>query len=181
MLTWHIDRFFRAGPLCALATLVLPVALAVLVQSQSDEENILGIVLVASGLIFIGSLTGATLASGFGVALFGMGTVVAEISVGIMALVGVGLYVSLVIHDLSGAFRRGPRIGRLLWRNAAISTSVIIAISIVAFSLSYLVAKLATWQSIVVPFGIAAIGFGAKLAADSHRTAGRALTAKRSD
>ena len=179
MLTWHVDRFFRSGPLCALVTWIIPTVLAVLVNAQSSEDNILGILLVGAGLIFIGSLTGAAFASGFGVALFSLGTVVAEVPVVLMAVVGGGLFTTLVIHDLAGAFRRAPRISRGVWRNALITTSAIVALGGVAFALAYSVANLATWQSIVVPFGIAAIGFGAKLAADSHRTAGRELTAKR--
>lgn len=179
MLTWHIDRFFRAGPLCALATFALPVALALLVNAQSDQDNILGIVLVAAGIIFIGSLVGSALASGFGCALFSMGTIVAEVPVAVMAAVGIGLFGCLVIHDLAGAFHRGPRISRPVWRNAAISTAGIMALSSAAFAITYFAANLATWQSIVVPFGIAAIGFGAKLGADAHRAAARELTAKR--
>lgn len=179
MLNWHIDRFFRAGPLCALVTLALPMAMAALVNSQRTEDNVLGILLVASGIIFIGSLIGSTLASGFGTILFSLGTAVAEVPVLLMAVVGISLYVALVIHDLSGAFHRGPRISRSIWRNAAVTTLSIVVASTGAFTLAYFVAELTTWQSIVVPFGVAAIGFAAKLAADSHRTAGRQLTAKR--
>lgn len=179
MLTWHVDRFFRAGPVCALVTLLLPMAMAALVNSQRTEDNVLGILLVASGIIFIGSLIGSAMASGFGAVLFSLGTAVAEVPVLLMAVVGIGLYITLVIHDLSGAFHRGPRISPAIWRNAAVTTLTIAATSTAAFALAYFVAELTTWQSIVVPFGVAAIGFAAKLAADSHRTAGRQLTAKR--
>jgi hypothetical protein len=179
MLNWHIDRFFRAGPLCALVTLALPMVMAALVNSHRTEDNILGILLVASGTIFIGSLMGSTLASGFGTILFSLGTAVAEVPVWLMAVVGISLYITLVIHDLSGAFHRGPRIAPAIWRNAATTALVIAATSTAAFAMVYFVARLTTWQSIVVPFGVAAIGFAAKLAADSHRTAGRQLTAKR--
>ena len=179
MLTWHIDRFFRAGPLCALVTLVLPMAMAAFVNSQSSEDNILGILLVASGVIFIGSLIGSALASGFGAALFSLGTTVAEVPVLIMVAVGISLYTTLVIHDLSGSFHRGPRVARAIWRNTSLTTLVVTATSTASFALVYFVANLTTWQSIVVPFGVAAIGFAAKLAADSHQTFGRQLTAKR--
>lgn len=179
MLTWHVDRFFRAGPLCALVTLLLPMGMAALVNSQRTEDNILGILLVASGIVFIGSLIGSTIASGFGAILFSLGTAVAEVPVVLMAVVGIGLFVTLVIHDLSGALHRGPRISRAIWGNAAVTTLSIVVASTAAFALAYFVAALTTWQSIVVPFGVAAIGFAAKLAADSHRTAGRQLTAKR--
>jgi hypothetical protein len=179
MLAWHVDRFFRAGPLCALVTLVLPMAMAALVNSQRTEDNVLGILLVASGIIFIGSLIGSAIASGFGAILFSLGTAVAEVPVLLMAVVGIGLYITLVIHDLSGAFHRGPRISGVVWRNTAVTTLSIVVASTAAFTLAYFVAELTTWQSIVVPFGVAAIGFAAKLAADSQRMAGRELTAKR--
>lgn len=179
MLTWHIDRLFRSGPMAALATFVLPVAMAILVSSQSTEENVLGILLVAAGIVFIGSLVGSALASGLGAVLFSLGTVVAEVPVALMAAVGIGLYVSLVMHDLSGAFHRAPRITRGVWRNAVVTTTVLVVVSVIAFTSAYAVANLATWQSIVVPFGVAAIGFAAKLAADSHQSNARQLTAKR--
>ena len=94
MLTWQIDRILRSGPLCAVATLLLPIALALLVNAQSDTENVLGIMLVASGIIFIGSIAGSTLTSGLGAVLFGLGTLVAEVPVALMAAVGSGLYIT---------------------------------------------------------------------------------------
>jgi len=145
MLTWHVDRFFRAGPVCALVTLLLPMAMAALVNSQRTEDNILGILLVASGIIFIGSLIGSAMASGFGAVLFGLGTAVAEVPVLPMAVVGIGLYITFVIHDLSGAFHRGPRISPAIWRNAAVTTLTIAATSTGAFALVYFVAELTTW------------------------------------
>lgn len=181
MLTWQIDRLLRSGPLCALATLALPVVLAVLVNSQRTEDNVLGILLVASGIIFIGSAVGSAVASSSGVVLFSLGTVVAEVPVAVMAVVGIGLYWSMIIHDLAGAFHRAPRINPAVWKNAGITAAVVAAASAVLFSISYAIAGLATWQNIVVPFGIAAVGFAAKLAADSHRTAALELTAKRKD
>ena len=179
MLTWRIDRFFRAGPLCALTTLILPMAMAALVNSQRSQDNVLGILLVAAGVIFIGSLVGSAFGSGLGAVFFGLGTVAAEAPVAVMAIVGIGLYVTLVVHDLAGSFHRAPRITRAVWRNTAITTAAVAVVSAAAFILTYFVGGLATWQSIVVPFGVAAIGFAAKLAADSHRTAARQLTAKR--
>lgn len=181
MLTWQVDRLLRSGPLCALATFALPVLLAILVNSQRTEDNVLGIMLVASSIIFIGTMVGSVVASGSGVVLFCLGTVVAEVPVAVMAIVGIGLFVAMVIHDLAGAFHRAPRINPAVWKNAAITTAAVAAISTVVFSISYVIAGLATWQNIVVPFGVAAVGFAAKLAADSHRTAALTLTAKRKD
>ena len=180
MLTWQIDRILRAGPLCAVATLLLPIALALLVNAQSDTENVLGIMLVASGIILIGSIAGSTLTSGLGAVLFGLGTLVAEVPVALMAAVGSGLYITLILHDLAGAFHRGPRINPTVWRDAAVTTLVLTGLTALAFAVTYTIGGLATWQSIVVPFAIAAIGFSAKLAADAHRTSARQLTARRS-
>ena len=180
MLTWQIDRIFRAGPLCALATLLLPMGMAVLVSSLSDTENVLGLLLVSSGLVFVGSIAGSTLTSGLGAALFGVGTIVAEVPVAVMAGVGSGLYITMVVHDLAGIFHRAPRINAAIWRDTAETTMTLTALSSAAYALTYAVGGLATWQSIVVPFAIAGIGFAAKLAADTHRTAARQLTARRS-
>jgi len=179
MLTWQIDRIFRAGPLCAVASLLLPLSMAILVHSQRGAENVLGILLVASGIVFIGGLVGSMLTSGLGSALFAVGTIVAEVPVILMAVVGNGLYITLVLHDLAGTFRRGPRINPAIWRDTAITSLALTAVSTVTFAVIYGVGGLATWQAIVVPFAIAAIGFAAKLAADAHRASARQLTARR--
>lgn len=162
-----------------MASLLLPLSMAILVHSQRGTENVLGILLVASGIVFIGSLAGSALTSGLGAALFGMGTIVAEVPVALMAVVGSGLYITLVVHDLAGAFHRGPRINPAIWRDTAVTSLALTTVSAVTFALIYGIGGLATWQAIVVPFAIAAIGFAAKLAADAHRASARQLTAKR--
>jgi len=179
MLTWQLDRFLRSGPLCAIATFVIPFTLAFVVNAISEIENVLGIMLVASGIIFIGSLVGSSVTSGLGVLLFGLGTVLAEISPWILLGVSCALFATLMLHDLAGSFRRAPSINAAVWRDTAMVTAAVCALAIVAFAVSYLVGSLAAWQTIVVPFGIAAVGFGAKLAADSHVAETRQLTAKR--
>lgn len=179
MLTWHIDRLIRFGTVCALATFLIPTALAALVEMQSAEENVLGIMLVASGIVFVGTLAGSAVTSGLGVLLFCLGTFVAEVSAWVMVVVGVALFATMVVHDLAGAFHRAPRINRAVWVNAARMTAAVAVAGAGAFTLSYAIATLAVWQSIVVPFGVVAIGFGAKLAADAHRSRARQLTAKR--
>ena len=179
MLTWHIDRFARSGPICAVITFIIPVLLAVLVTAITDVENVLGILLVGSGIILIGSLAGSVVASGFGALLFGLGSVLAEVPAGILLIVGIGLYGTLIVHDLAGSFRRAPSISRGVWRTAGEVVMLVGALAAVAFGIAYLVATRATWAAIVVPFGIAAIGFAVKLAADSHVTEARQLTAKR--
>jgi len=72
MVTWQIDRFLRSGPLCAAASFLLPVALASLVSTISDVDNVRGILMIASLIIFIGSISGSIVAGGFGSALFGL-------------------------------------------------------------------------------------------------------------
>lgn len=179
MLTWQIDRIFRAGPLCALATLILPMGMAVLVHTQRQVENVLGIVLVASGIIFIGSIIGSMWTSGFGAVLFSLGAILAEVPVVLLGGVGITLYITLMLNDLAGVFHRGPRINRTIWSDAAITAGVLSVLSAVVITATYLIGNLATWQTIVVPFAIAAIGFSAKLAADTHRASARQLTARR--
>lgn len=179
MLTWQIDRFLRSGPLCALITLVIPVALAFTVNGISDVDNVLGILLIASGIIFIGSLSGSMVTSGLGSLLFGLGAVLAEVSAFVLLAVGIALFATLIIHDLSGSFRRAPTINRGVWMNAAVSIAFVAVAASAAFTLSHIVGNLATWKAIVVPFGIAGVGFAVKLAADSHVAESRQLTAKR--
>jgi len=168
MLTWQVDRLLRSGPLCAVATFVVPALLAALVNATSDVENILGLLLVAAGITAIGTLSGSMVTSGFGVLLFGAGAVLGEVSPLVLLTVGSGLFATLMIHDLSGSFRRAPKIGSGVWTSTARTTLALVAIGAAAFAIAYAVAGLVTWPSIAVPFGFAAIGISAKLAADAH-------------
>lgn len=179
MLTWHIDRLLRSGPLCAVATLVLPMVLAFVVNGISDVEKVLGVMLVSAGIIFIGSLTGSMVTSGLGALLFGFGAVLADVSPFLLLVVGIVLFATLIIHDLAGSFRRAPSINRGVWMNAVVIIGFVAVAASAIFALSYVVGNLATWKAIVVPFGFAAVGFAAKLAADSHVTESRQLRAKR--
>lgn len=181
MVTWYLGRLFRSGPACALMTLVLPAALALLVNAQSAEDDVLGVLLVGAGVIFIGTVAGSAVTSCLGIALLSMGAIVAEPPTVVLMIVGAGLFTTLMIHDLAGAFHRAPRITRDVWSKSAVATAVVLIASTVVFAVSFGVARLATWQSVVVPFGIVAIGFAAKLAGDSHRAAARSLTAKSTD
>lgn len=179
MLTLRLDQLVRWGPLCAVMTFAVPAALAVLINANRNQDDILGILLVACGIIFIGTIAGSAVSSGAGVVLFSMGAALAEPPVWVLTLVGAGLLITMVVHDLAGVLHRSPRVTPGVWRNTALATAAVIMTSTAAFALSYAVGRIAIWQSIVVPFGIAAIGFGAKLAADSHRSAAQQLTAKR--
>jgi len=179
MLTWQLDRFLRAGPLCAAATFVVPMVLAFIVDAVSDVENVLGILLVAAGVVLIGSLAGSVVASGLGVLLFGLGVLLAEISPWIMLGIACTLFATLLLHDLAGSFRRAPTINPAVWRSTVIVALGVSVAAAAGFALSYFVGSLATWKAIVVPFGVAAVGFAVKLGADSHVSITRQLTAKR--
>lgn len=170
MLTWHLDRLLRTGSWAALATLILPASLAVLVARVSEVDKVLGIMLVAAGVMLIGTMAGSSLTSGIGVLLFGVGAVSAQVSPWLLLVVGLGLYATLVVHDLAGTFRRAPRINQSLWRSAGQTVGSVGLSSLVGFALAYLPATRTTWAAIVVPFAVAAIGLAAKLAADVHRS-----------
>lgn len=181
MVTWHLRRLLRSGPACAVLTFLIPAALAALVNAQRTQDDVLGIMLVAAGIIVIGSIAGSAVTACIGLALFSMGALLAEPPTLILMVVGAGLFSTMIVHDLAGAFHRAPRISRNVWTNSGRATVAVLIGSAAIFGVSYGIALLATWQNIVVPFGIAAIGFAAKLAADSHRDAARSLTAKSPD
>jgi hypothetical protein len=179
MVTWHLDRWLRSGPLCALATFFVPAALAIPVAATSDVNNVFALLLVSSLVMFIGSATGSAPTIGAGIALFIFASYIAEISVVLLAAVGIGLFATLVLHDLAGAFHRAPRIGGGIWRSAAVTVALVSVAAAAASTVTYLVATAATWRAIVVPFGLAAVGFSFKLAADSHAKSAEQLTRKR--
>lgn len=167
---WYPDRLLRSGPLCAVATLVLPMALAFLVNAQRTHDDVLGVMLVAAGIIFIGSVAGSAVTAMLGIALLGMGALLAEPPVPVVIVVGAGLFVTMVLHDMAGVLHRGPWVSRRVWVNTVRTTAAVVAAGAVGFAIAYGIGGLATWQNVVVPFAVVAIGFAAKLAADSHRT-----------
>lgn len=169
-MTWHLRRLIGIGPLCALLTLALPMLLAALVNAQRTEDEVLGVMLVASLIVFIGSLAGSAITACLGTALFGAGALLAQPPVIVLMVVGAGLYVAVTIHDLAGVLHRAPRVGRAVWTTTAATTTGVVAIAATLFAVTYGLGKLATWESIVVPFGVIAIGFAAKTAADAHRS-----------
>ena len=179
MLIWHADRFFRLGPLCAVATFFVPAAAAVPVAAASDIENILPLLLVSALVMFVGSVVGSVATTGGGILLFSFGSFLAEVSTALLGLVGIALFVTLVLHDLTGAFHRAPRSSARVWKSAAVTVAAVCISAAVAATVAHLVATAATWRAIVVPFGVAAVGFAIKLAADSHAKAALQLTKKR--
>lgn len=178
MLTWHIDRLVRSGPVSALGTFAIPLALALLITVVSDQEDVTAILLLGAGIIGIGTLAGSTLTSASGVVLFLFGTFVSELPVALMLVVSAGLFSTLMLHDLAGMFRRAPRISSSIWQQAAVVCLAVSAVAAAAFGITYFVATRMTLQSIVVPFALAAIGLAVKLGGDAHATAARALTRK---
>jgi len=175
-MTWNLRRLVGLGPLCALLTPALPVLLAMLVNSQRSNDDVLGVMMVAAGIMFIGSLVGSAIVACMGVALFSMGALLAEPPVIVLVAVGAGLYAAVAVHDLAGVLHRHPVVARPIWTRTAAATAVVVLLGAAVFAVSYLLAGLATWQSLTVPFGVVAIGFAAKTAADAHRSAARSLT-----
>lgn len=179
MVIWHFDRFVRSGPLCALATFLLPAAIAMAVAGLSDVDNILGLLLVSALVMSVGSFAGSTATIGFGIVLFAFGSYLAEVPVAMLGAVGIVLFVALVLHDLAGVFHRAPTISPATWKSSAVTAAGVALTAAVASGLMWLIATLDTWRSIVVPFGLAAVGFALKLAADAHAKSAVQLTKKR--
>lgn len=179
MLTWHLDRLLRSGPLCAVATFVLPATLALLVDATSSVDNIIAVLLLSALIMAIGAIAGSTVTAGLGALLFGVGTGLADVAAPVLLIVGAGLFATLMIHDLSGSFRRAPEINRRVWLSAATTTLSVALIGAAVFALSYVVANLSTWSAIIAPFGLVSVGIATKLAADSHGAAVRRLTKRR--
>jgi hypothetical protein len=143
--------------------------MAAAIAASSPVENVLGLLLVSAGLMAIGSAVGSALTTGAGAALFGVGAAIAETSTAGLLLVGSGLFAAMVVHDLAGSFRRAPAINRGIWADALVNVLVVAATAGLLFGVAYNVATLTRWQAIVFPFGLAAVGFAAKLAADAHQ------------
>lgn len=179
MVIWHFDRWLRSGPLCALATFLLPAAIAVPVARTSDVENILGLLLVAALVIGVGSAAGSAPTTGFGMVLFAFGSYLAEVPAALLGAVGIVLFAALVLHDLAGVFHRAPTISAATWKSSAFTVAAVVGAAAIASSVMWVVATADTWRAIVVPFGVAAVGFGLKLAADSHAKSAAELTKKR--
>lgn len=179
MIIWHFDRFLRSGPLCVLATFLLPAAIAVPVAVASDVENVLALLLVSALVMAIGSIAGSAATTGFGIVLFAFGAYLADVPAALLGAVGIVLFASLVIHDLAGTLHRAPKVSSALWKSSALTIAGVTIAAVIASGLTWLIATATTWQAIVVPFGIAAIGFSFKLAADSHAKSAATMTQKR--
>lgn len=179
MVIWHFDRWLRSGPLCAVATFLLPAAIAVPVARMSDIGNILGLLLVAALVISVGSVAGSAPTTGFGIVLFAFGSYLAEVPTALLGAVGIVLFVALVLHDLAGVFHRAPTISTTVWKSSAFTAVAVALAAGIASSLMWVVATLDTWRAIAVPPGVAAVGFALKFAADSHAKSAAQLTRKR--
>lgn len=168
MLTWRLDRLARAGVLCAIGTAGIPLLMAAAISYKSETDNIFGALCVGAFLMLLGTALGSTVVTGVGVALFGAIAAVAEVGPLALSLVGAGLFASITLHDLSASFRRAPAIQREVLTRVLVVTIGLCAVAGSLFALAYFVATRATWQTMAAPVGIVAIGFAARLAADSH-------------
>lgn len=179
-MTWYLRRLIGPGPICALATFVLPALLAALVNAQRNQDDVLGILLVSAGIMCIGTIAGSAATTCLAVALFAAGALLAEPPTAVLVVVGAGLYLTVVLHDVAGVLHRSPRVGRGVWSGTARSSAGVIAAGAVLFIVCHAVAGLATWQTVVVPIAVVAIGYAAKVAADAHRVATGTLRRRRS-
>lgn len=168
MLIWRLDRLFGFGVVCAMGTAVVPVIMAVVVARMSDTDNILGGLVTAAAIMLLGTLIGSPVTTAVGIALFGALAAVADVGIVGLAVIGSGLFATLVLHDLSASFRRAPTIHRNMWTPLPLA---VLAVGLVAGGLSgtaYFVATRVLWQAIAIPIGLLAIGLGARLAAETH-------------
>ncbi len=168
MLTWHLDRLFRSATLCLAAAVVVVGAMGFLVAGVSDVDSVLGGMLVGAVVIGVGGIVGSTVTSGAGALLFGVVAGLAQPGAGMLLAAGCSLFLALVLVDLSITLRRAPLIDRRIWVEAAISAPIVCAVGACLFAVAWFVATRATWQTIVLPFGVIALGYAVRLAADAH-------------
>lgn len=167
MLTWNLDRLVRTTTLCLALAIVITAAMGYFVNSQSDVDNVLGGMLVGAVVIGVGGVVGSVVAAGAGVLLFGVVAALAEPGAGTLLAAGCALLIALALVDLSITLRRAPLIDRNVWPETAITTLVSCAIGAGLFTIAWFVANLATWQTIVMPFGVIALGYALRFAADA--------------
>lgn len=167
MLTWNLDRLVRSATLCLALGVVVAGAMGFVVDGQSDVDNVLGGMLVGAVVMGVGGVVGSIVATGAGVLLFGVVAGLAQPGAGTLLAAGCALFIALVLVDLSITLRRAPLIDRNIWGESAITTLVSCVVGAGLFSISWFVANLATWQTIVMPFGVIALGYALRFAADA--------------
>ena len=167
MLTWNLDRLVRSATLCLVLAVLVTGAMGFFVESQSDVDSVLGGMLVGAVVVGVGGVIGSIVTSGAGVLLFGVVAALAQPGAGTLLGAGCVLLIALVLIDLSITIRRAPLIDRGIWLDGAIAALVPCAIGAALFALAWFIATLATWQTIVLPFGVIALGYAMRFAADA--------------
>lgn len=151
----------------AVLTFVIPAALGWLVDTHAAQQETLGLLLVSAGVCLIGTVVGSTVTTGVGILLYCVGTIAAETPAWVMVIVGAGLLVTFVLHDLAGVARRDPHVGDRFWMPIAQVVAAAVVSAALLFAGIHAVARLTEWHPIAVPIGIATIGFSTKFAADN--------------
>lgn len=168
MMTWHLDRLARSATLCLILATVLPLVMGFVINAQSDVENVLGGMLVGAVFIGLGAIAGSTVTSGAGIVLFGIVASFAQPGALLLGIAGVVLLAALLLVDMSITVRRAPLIDRVVWSEAALSFLIVAAVASVATAIALTLAGLATWQAVVLPMGLVAVGYAVRFAADAH-------------
>lgn len=168
MLTWHLDRLVRSATLCLAAAVVITGAMGFVIKAGSDVSNVLGGLLVGAIIIGVGGIVGSIGTTGFGALLFSFIASLANPGAATLLLAGCVVVIALLLVDLSITLRRAPLIDRSVWIDSVMNAAVISALGAALFGVAWLVGTLATWQAVVLPFGVVALGYAVRLAADAH-------------
>lgn len=168
MMTWHLDRLARSATACLLLAALLPGILGFIINAQSDVGGVLGGMLVGALFIGVGAAVGSIVTSGAGAILFGIVTAFAQPGALLLAIAGLVLLGALMLVDLSITSRRAPLIDRSIWTDTALSFLIVASVASVATVIALLIAGLATWQAVVLPLGLVAVGYAVRIAAESH-------------
>ena len=178
LVTWRLDHLVRAASWCAIAAWALPFATGAVLAQVSDTSNLFGAFAVATIIMAIGAATGVAPVMGFGCLAFGLITAVGLDSPWALAATGCVLLIAVVFFDLSIAFRRSPDIDRSVWIGTAATTAVVLAAAIGGFAMAYSIAVGATWDAVLIPLALVAIGLTARYVADRHTRHFRSIRLK---
>lgn len=168
MVVWHLDRLARSATFCLVAAVLATGATGFLVAATSDVDDVLGALLVGALIVGIGGIAGSTVTSAVGIALLCGVSMLADPGIGPLGAVAAASVAALLLVDLSISLRRAPVVDRGVWQDLAVGLVAVIACAAALFGIAYAISKLATWQRIVVPFGVISIGYALRLAADAH-------------
>lgn len=169
MVTWRLDRLFRSGAACGLAACLVPLAMAAVIGAQASDQRAIFAGLAVSVLVMaVAVVAGSSQTMGAAMLIYGVVVVVERNDPLAFGLVGVGLFVSMVLLELSITFRRAPAIDRAVWAGTAAVTTTIVALSGLAFFVAYRVATGSVWDTAMVPVALIAFGLASQFLAERH-------------